>query len=131
MDRAHSGAVLERLGGGCAAARFAGMGKDGRGKRQKEWKERVGHNGRWMVEIIISTFKRLLGGALRAVKPEHVMIEMATKIAVYNNPGRHERGRMVRRGMRPAHRGGGQDVAPCGPGSAWRPAVRVALGHEL
>ena len=37
-----------------------------------------------MVEIIISTFKRLLGEALRAVKPEYITIEMATKIAVYN-----------------------------------------------
>ena len=60
------------------------MGKDERKKHQKEWKERVGYNSRWMVEIIISTFKRLLGEALRAVKPEYITIEMATKIAVYN-----------------------------------------------
>ena len=84
VDRARSEAVLEQLGGECTAARFARMGKDERKKHQKEWKERVGYNSRWMVEIIISTFKRLLGEALRAVKPEYVMIEMATKIAVYN-----------------------------------------------
>lgn len=37
-----------------------------------------------MVEIIISSFKRLLGEALRAMKPEYIMMEWATKIAVYN-----------------------------------------------
>ena len=84
VDRARSEAVLEQLGGGCTAAQLARMGKDERKKHQKEWKERVGYNSRWMVEIIISTFKRLLGEALRAVKPEYIMIEMATKIAVYN-----------------------------------------------
>ena len=83
-DRARSEAVLDQLGGGCTAARFAGMGKDERKKRQKEWKERVGYSSRWMVEIIMSSFKRLLGEALRAVKPEYIMIEVATKIAVYN-----------------------------------------------
>ena len=36
------------------------------------------------MKIIIFTFKRLLCKALRAVKPEYIMIEMATKIAVYN-----------------------------------------------
>ena len=82
-DRARSEAVLEQLGGGCTAARFARMGKDER-KKHQEWKERVGYNSRWMVEIIISSFKRLLGEALRAVKPEYIMMEWATKIAVYN-----------------------------------------------
>lgn len=37
-----------------------------------------------MVKITVSSFKRLLGEALRAVKPEHMMIEIATKIATYN-----------------------------------------------
>ena len=46
--------------------------------------ERVEYNSRRMVEIIISSFQRLLGEALRAVKSEYIMIEIATKIAVYN-----------------------------------------------
>ena len=37
-----------------------------------------------MVEITISSFQRLLGEALRAVKPEHIMIVIATKMVVYN-----------------------------------------------
>ena len=60
------------------------MGKDEQKKNQKQWKERVGYNSRWMVKIIISPFKRLLGEALRAVKPEYIPIEVATKIAVHN-----------------------------------------------
>ena len=83
-DRARSEAVLEQLGGGCTAARFAGMGKAERKKRQKEWMAHVKYNGRWNVEIVISAFKRLLGEPVRAVKPMYIQIEIATKIAVYN-----------------------------------------------
>ena len=36
------------------------------------------------MEIIISSFKRLLGEALLAAKSEYIMIEIVTKIAVYN-----------------------------------------------
>ena len=32
----------------------------------------------------LSSFKRMLGEALRAVKPEYITIEIATKIAAYN-----------------------------------------------
>ena len=60
------------------------MGKDERKRRQKE---RVGYNSRWMVEIIISSFKWLLGEALRAMKPEYIMIEVATKIVCITRPG--------------------------------------------
>lgn len=49
-----------------------------RGKDER--KERVVYN---MMDIIISSFKRLLGEALRVVKPKYIMIEVATKIAVY------------------------------------------------
>ena len=83
-DRARSEAVLDQLGGGCTAARFARMGKDERKKHQKEWKERVGYNSRWMVEIIISSFKRLLGEALSGGKARVHHDGMATKIAAYN-----------------------------------------------
>ena len=84
VDRARSEAVLEQLGGGCTAARFAKMGKAERKRHQKEWKVRFKYNGRWKVEIVISAFKRLLGEPVRAVKPEYIQIEIATKIAVYN-----------------------------------------------
>ena len=83
-DRARSEAVLDQLGGGCTAIQFAKMGKEERKKHQKAWKARVKYNSRWIIEIIISSFKRLLGEALMSVKPEYIMIELATKIAVYN-----------------------------------------------
>ena len=60
------------------------MSRDERKKHQKEWEGRVGYNSMWMAEITISSFKRLLGEALREVKSEYIMIETATKIAVYN-----------------------------------------------
>lgn len=62
----------------------ARQNKDERKKHQK-WKERVGYNRKWMVKIIIYSFKRLLGKALWAVKPEYMMIDIATKITVYDN----------------------------------------------
>ena len=31
-----------------------------------------------------SAFKRVLGESVRAVKPEYILIEIATKIGVYN-----------------------------------------------
>lgn len=51
-DRARSEAVLEQLGGGCTAARFARMGRAERKKRQKEWMAHVKYNGRWNVELV-------------------------------------------------------------------------------
>ena len=63
--------------------RAARQNKDER-KKHQEWKARVGYNSKWMVKIIIYSFKRLLGKALRAVKPEYIMIDIATKITVYD-----------------------------------------------
>ena len=87
VDRAKSEAVLDQLGGGCTAARLAKMGRDERKKHQKEWKKRAGYNKRWIVEIIISAFKRLLGEALRAVKPEYIMMERPPRWQSATRPG--------------------------------------------
>lgn len=38
-----------------------------------------------MVKIIIYSFKRLLGKALRAIKPESIMIDIAIQITMYDN----------------------------------------------
>lgn len=83
-EGARSKAVLEQLGGGCTAAQFAKMSKTERKKHQKEWRTRVKSSRRWLVEIVISAFKRVLGESLRAIKPEYIIIEIATKIAAYN-----------------------------------------------
>lgn len=68
--------------GGCTAARSARRGKNER-KRHQEWKKRVGHNSRRMAEIIIPSFKRLLGEAL-AGGETRIHHGAATKIAVHN-----------------------------------------------
>ena len=59
-----------------------------------------------MMKIIISSFKRLLGEALWAVKLEYMMIEITTKIAVYNK---------TQDVMRKATGRGGQTAAPRSP----------------
>ena len=63
--------------------RAARQNKDER-KKHQEWKKRVGYNSKWMVKIIIYLFKRLLGKALWAAKPEYMMIDIATKITMYD-----------------------------------------------
>ena len=62
-------------GGGRAAIQFAKMGKEERKKHQKAWKARVKYNSRWIIEIIISSFKRLLGEALGSVNLKYIMME--------------------------------------------------------
>ena len=72
---------MEQLGSGCTAALLV---KIGRNERKKYQMERIGYNSRWMVGIIVSSFKRLLSEAFRTVKFEYVVMEITTKIAMYN-----------------------------------------------
>ena len=60
------------------------MGKDERKRHQKEWKERVGYNSRWMVEIINPRSSGCWARRSPAVKPEYIMMEWTTKISGYN-----------------------------------------------
>lgn len=39
---------------------------------------------RWLVEIVISSFKRLLRGFVRAVRWENVVQEMNLKVDIYS-----------------------------------------------
>ena len=131
VDRARSEAVLDQLGGGCTAARLAKMGRDERKKHQKEWKKRVGYNRRRIVEIIISAFKRPLGEALRAVKPEYIMMKWPPRWQSATRPGTSC--------SRPPHRtgagartGGAARKPPCAVRDPHGGrAVQVASGHEL
>ena len=59
------------------------MTKDERQANQKKWKEKVEFGLRWIVEIVISAFKRVLGDSVRALKPP-TFIDVSTKIAAYN-----------------------------------------------
>ena len=73
---------MDQLGGGCAAEQFAKMRKEERKKHQKAWKAKVRFNSRWIIKITISSFKRLPGETLGSVKPEYIVVEIATKIVV-------------------------------------------------
>ncbi len=86
VDRARALAVLEQLGGrgGCTNRALARMMKDERLANQKDWKERVRYGLRWIVEIVISAFKRIFGESVRALTPGTTYVEIATKVAAYN-----------------------------------------------
>ena len=89
-NRARPRAVLEQLGGrgGCTGREPNRMTKDGRMANQKEWKKDTRYGLRWMVEIIISAFKRVFGESVRVLTPRTAFTEVATKVAAYNrNPG--------------------------------------------
>ena len=86
VDRARTMAVLNQLGGGdgCTNREFHRMTKDERRANRDKWKKEVKFGLRWIVEIVISAFKRVLGESVRALKPYTAFIEVATKIVAYN-----------------------------------------------
>ena len=86
VGRARALAALEQLGGwgDCSNEEFNQMTKDERRLNQKRWKKDVRSGLRWIVEIVISAFKRVFGESVRALKPHTAIIEIATKIAAYN-----------------------------------------------
>ena len=60
------------------------MTKDERRANQKKWKEWGEFGLRWIVEIVISAFKRVLGESVRALTPYTAFVKVTTKIAAYN-----------------------------------------------
>ena len=87
VDRARALAVLEQLGGkgGCTNRELNRMRKDERLANQKDWKKRARAGLRWIVEIVISAFKRTFGEFVRTLTPLTTYIEIATKVAAYNH----------------------------------------------
>ena len=85
VDRARAMAVLEQLGGNCTNQTLARMVREARLANQKDWKARVRYGLRWIVEIVISAFKRIFGESIRALTPYTAYVEIATKIAAYNH----------------------------------------------
>ena len=58
--------------------------------------ERVGYGTRWLVEIVISAFKRTYGDAVTAKKMGNIRQEIGLKVCTYN--------RMLQVGMEAAMR---------------------------
>ena len=85
-NRARPRAVLEQLGGrgGRTSRELGRMTNEERRANQKEWKKDTRYGLRWMVEIIISAFKRVFGESVRALTPRTAFVEVATKVAAYN-----------------------------------------------
>ena len=84
-NRARPKAVLEQLGGRgrCTGREPNRMTNEERRANRKGWKN-ARYGLRWMVEIIISAFKRVFGESVRALTPCTAFIEVATKVAAYN-----------------------------------------------
>jgi len=53
-------------------------------ENQKQWKIDVGYGGRWSVEIVFSTFKRILGENISARVWNNVVREVKFKVMIYN-----------------------------------------------
>ena len=64
---------------------FAGLTRDQKRERQKEWRKKLGYNNRWSVETAFSTFKRVLGECVHARKWENVKTEIYGKVSLYNH----------------------------------------------
>ena len=64
--------------------KFASLPESEREANRKEWKKQVDYGLRWLVEIVISAFKRTYGGAVMARKMENIYQEIKLKIRTYN-----------------------------------------------
>ena len=84
-----SRAVLDQLGGvggvsGCTGLELGRMTTSERRANQKKWRKHVRFGLRWLVEIVISAFKRVFGESARALLPHTAYVGAATKITAYN-----------------------------------------------
>ena len=81
-----SRAVLDQLGGvgGCTGRELGRMTTSERRANRKKWRKHVRFGLRWLVEIVISAFKRVFGESARALLPHTAYFEVATKITAYN-----------------------------------------------
>lgn len=85
VNRARAEVVLEQLGGpGATPAELAEMTDAEREQNRKEWKKKARYNLRWLVEIVISSFKAKYGGSVMSKKMENIRQEIKQKICLYN-----------------------------------------------
>jgi len=83
MDDVWDMSVMEQPGGSLTA-HIGGLSDDAKKENRRYRKSRVGYGQRWIVEIIISAFKRLFGNSVSARKWENMGQEIKLKIAIYN-----------------------------------------------
>ena len=76
-------AVRDQIGGSMKTS-IDGIKAEEREENKKRWKSRVGYGRRWLIEIIISAFKRMFGDHVQSRKWEHMVQEIKLKVALYN-----------------------------------------------
>lgn len=81
---ARANAVRSQLGGGADARHTNGISEERRLANRKGWQKRVGYGDRWLVEIVISGLKRVLGEALYSRNRECQMQEAMLRVYAYN-----------------------------------------------
>ncbi len=59
------GMLVREQPGGSLTAHIGGLSDDAKKENRRYWKSRVGYGQRWIVEIIVSAFKRLFGNNVR------------------------------------------------------------------
>ncbi len=78
-------AAIDHLGDGVSdPKKFAQLTKEEREANRKVWKKRVQYGKRWIVEIVISSIKRLFGDSVSAVTWENIIQEINLKVHIYN-----------------------------------------------
>lgn len=80
---ARAAAVLDQLAGD-SPKEFYRMVDDMRRENLKAWKNRVNYGRRWLVEIVFSSFKRMFGESVRAIRMENILQEIRLKVHTYN-----------------------------------------------
>ncbi len=85
VSRDRTLAAIDQLGGGVSdPKKFAHLTKEEREANRKVWKKRVQYGKRWIVEIVISSIKRLFGDSVSAVTWENIIQEINLKVHIYN-----------------------------------------------
>ena len=85
VGRSRTMAAYDRMGGGTTDPKeFAGLTHGQREANRKEWRKREQYGKRWLVEIVISSFKRLFGNSVRAVTMDNIIQEVGLKMDIYN-----------------------------------------------
>ena len=75
--------VRDQLGGS-PETNIGNMDKEEREENRRLWKSKVGYNRRWLIEIIISAFKRLFGDHMHSRNWENMVQEIKLRVALYN-----------------------------------------------
>ena len=60
------------------------MSDDEKKRAREEWKEGVGYGKRWLVEIVFSAFKKILGEHPYSLKWKNMVQEVGIKVLTYN-----------------------------------------------